>query len=504
MEHFLDLFMKSHQRPGPVSQSSSPAQQESSPAQQEPSSAEQVPEGAPSTKATTRSPFPEHEQHIRSIDDSLFIELVRSTWDKSRSRTCKVIDRNAGSYNYCVTLDLNEEEEFVVRVPFRGTRETWTEDHAFELRTEILNMKYLYKKTKIPLPFIHQWDDGFDNILGAPYIIMDRIYGVSAHENLWYDEEMWAKTADGTSILPGADSPSPELERKRLRFLQDLAKIMADLQNHVFDKMGAPQCADHWDPPPPTVGHYFEHSHESWVKRGPFSSTAEYLQLKKDEIAAEALPEYDSNNPSELTDARAFSRIAPIMYDALPRSVDKYVTDADYETTPETFVLAHPDLDLQNIFVDEDGEITGIIDWAGLRTVPRWAGWASFPLFLRKDFDHEYTVLQTSFEYPHAPWKLDFYRKAYHGYLQETLDPEGTGSYNDGKYTLKSGATCAALEALDRWVLRDANIHRLLKEIPVLKGLFIKDFRERLGSEEGWPAAEAMLKEEFKALFRHT
>ncbi|KAL1611986.1 hypothetical protein SLS60_000209 [Paraconiothyrium brasiliense] len=479
VERFLDFFKKPHQGP-----------------------TQQEPEAAPATIPNTQSEWPEHEKHIRSIDDSLFIELIRSIWDKTRTRYCKVVDRNAGSYNYCVTLDLNGEDEFVVRVPFRGTRESWTEDHAFELRTEILNMKYLYDETKIMLPYIHQWDEGFDNILGAPYTIMSRIDGVSAHENLWYEEEMWGETADGAPILRGADNPSPELERKRLRFLEDLAKIMADLQNHVFDKMGALHCVDHWDPPPPTVGHYFEHRADGYIKRGPFSSTAEYLQLKKDEVAAEGTPPI-TNNPDDVCEARAYTRITPIMCDALPRSVDKHVTDEDYETAPETFVLAHPDLDLQNIFVGENGEITGIIDWAGLRTVPRWAGWASFPLFLRKDFEHDYTCLENN-ENPHSPWKLDFYRKAYHGYLQQTLDPEGTGSYNDGKYTLKSGATCAALEALDWEALRGATIHRLLKEIPVMKGLYITEFKQRFGSDEGWPEAEAMLKEQFKALFMHT
>jgi hypothetical protein len=40
----------------------------------------------------------------------------------------------------------------------------------------------------------------------------------------------------------------------------------------------------------------------------------------------------------------------------------------------ETFVLRHPDLDLQNILVDDDGNVTGNIDWDNCLAVPQCIG----------------------------------------------------------------------------------------------------------------------------------
>ncbi|KAF9731041.1 hypothetical protein PMIN06_003629 [Paraphaeosphaeria minitans] len=448
-----------------------------------------------------------YKEHVRSIDDSLFIKLILSIWDPEghNGLLVKVVSHNEGAYNYCVTLQLDEDEDqMVVRVPFEGTRETWTDDHAFEFRTEVTNQKYLCNKTKIPVPSVYEWDDGFDNIIGAPFIIMPKIYGSDAFNNLWFEEDMWDWMDNGKVIIRGAGSPSPELEGKRLQFLQDLAKLMADLQNHEFDKIGALHIEDRWDAAPPTVGHYFQHSLDgSLIKTGPFSSTAEYLEHKKQEIYERDISY--AKDEEEAWEAQGMQKIGAIICDALPRSVNKPITDAAYETTPETFVLAHPDLDLQNIFVNEHGKITGIIDWNGLRTVPRWAGFASLPLFLRKDFDEAYECRQEhSAKYSLMPWHLEPYKKAYHRYLKEALDPEGTGSYNDAAWTLESGATCAAVEALESVWYRNATIQRLLKELPQLRGLDLPGLRVRFGLPGGWPDAEAVVKKAFTSLFAHS
>jgi hypothetical protein len=459
------------------------------------------------TPVITKTPekTPSDRDRIRAIPDSLFIELILSIWSPNRTKPCRVVDRNQGSSNYCVTLRLNENavNDFVVRVPFNGTRETWTEEDALELRNDVMSMRYVFQKTELLVPQVHEWDAGFDNILGAPFTIMDRMYGVSAYENLWYEDEMWVENAEGIYVVKNADKPSPELERRRQNFLKDLAEIMADLQNHEFSKMGALHMEDRYDAPPPTIGHYFRHvDGKGMVKRGPYDSTAEYIEARMKEFREVDFTDVDDEDERRYMLGNI--RIASVMSDVLPRSVDKHVTDEDYETAPETFVLAHPDLDLQNIFVDEDGSITGIIDWSGLRAVPRWAGWSSLPLFLRKDFEWDFNCRGETSAYPLMTWQLDPYRKAYDRYLQAALDPDSTGSYNDGKYTLKSGATCAALDALEFEAIRDENLHRLLKELPQLNGVVYKDFKERLGSEEGWPEAEAMLKEAFRSLFMHT
>ena len=50
------------------------------------------------------------------------------------------------------------------------------------------------------------------------------------------------------------------------------------------------------------------------------------------------------------------------------------------------WVLSHPDLDLQNILVAEDGTVRAFIDWDGAGVVPREIGCALYPIWLMQDW----------------------------------------------------------------------------------------------------------------------
>jgi hypothetical protein len=54
------------------------------------------------------------------------------------------------------------------------------------------------------------------------------------------------------------------------------------------------------------------------------------------------------------------------------------------------FVLCHPDFDSQNVLVDEDGVITGIIDWDNVYIGPRQGAAAAYPSWLTVDWDPLY------------------------------------------------------------------------------------------------------------------
>jgi hypothetical protein len=103
----------------------------------------------------------------------------------------------------------------------------------------------------------------------------------------------------------------------------------------------------------------------------------------------------------------------------------------------ETFTLRHNDLDLQNNLVDDEGNITGIIDWDGCLTLPRCIGSAAVPKFLRADwFPHR--NLDRS---PHMTWKLRAYRTQYASYLKDC-------GCQDAEYTEKSALYQAAIHAI--------------------------------------------------------
>ncbi|EEQ32862.1 conserved hypothetical protein [Microsporum canis CBS 113480] len=64
-----------------------------------------------------------------------------------------------------------------------------------------------------------------------------------------------------------------------------------------------------------------------------------------------------------------FFIIAPKLYQARAASLQK---DADLQWIQ--FVLTHPDLNIQNVLVSEDGSAQGLIDWGGVAAVPRLVG----------------------------------------------------------------------------------------------------------------------------------
>lgn len=59
------------------------------------------------------------------------------------------------------------------------------------------------------------------------------------------------------------------------------------------------------------------------------------------------------------------------------------------------FVLAHPDLDSQNLLVKPDGTLCGIINWDRVCSMPYAVGALKYPLFLTRDWqptDYNYNI----------------------------------------------------------------------------------------------------------------
>lgn len=97
------------------------------------------------------------------------------------------------------------------------------------------------------------------------------------------------------------------------------------------------------------------------------------------------------------------------------------------------FVLAHPDLDIQNVLVAEDGTLQGIIDWDGVCSVPRSIGNERFPSWLTRDWDASMYGWNEDMErgveplgvWEDSPETLRKYRSIYTGFVQPLADSNG-------------------------------------------------------------------------------
>jgi hypothetical protein len=91
----------------------------------------------------------------------------------------------------------------------------------------------------------------------------------------------------------------------------------------------------------------------------------------------------------------------------------------------ESFVLAHPDLDVQNVLVTEDGTLAALIDWDNVHTVPRCIGYSRYPSWITRDWDpNRYGYGIPGCRPENSPEELDYFREIYANHMQSLLPTE--------------------------------------------------------------------------------
>jgi hypothetical protein len=158
-------------------------------------------------------------------------------------------------------------------------------------------------------------------------------------------------------------------------------------------------------------------------------------------------------------------RIAVMIYNSSCFSSKKLPTDEQ-----ESFVLHHPDLDLQNILVDDDGNVASILDWHETITAPRCTGYASLRNFLTNEWFPGFTLTDP----PHMSWTVDHYRQIY----AEAMKQHGG---DDNKSTYKSSMYQAAVAAVTRGGSCIDLVNKVLLPLPSLRLTDLDKFQERLG-----------------------
>jgi hypothetical protein len=457
------------------------------------SSPEDINKKRAATTSESDSDMPDRRNFaaIRAISDydlrrllSAFAETAsgkKATIDQAR-----VIARTGGTFHHIVFMELGPEddtEEYVIRIPAHGTEEEWQEEDKYMLDNEAKLMLYIKHHTTIPIPEVVFWDEQVLNEINAPFIMMKKLPGKTAH-SIWFDREY--------DHYLTADRPSAETEKKRITFLRSLAANMAQLGKLSFPKIGIPNC-QHLDlDSVPEIGpahHWFCETDASKVTTiEPFSSTKEYImwglnnEWDVEQIFIDLkIPEGDDSIPQ----ARGIRKILEIIFACAALSSSKPSAEED-----ESFVLAHHDLDLQNILVDDEGNVTGILDWDYCMALPRCVGSAAAPKFLRRD-RFPFSTLDRS---PHMAWNMKRYRKIYAGALRAA----GCG---DAVYTTKSALYQAAVESIHGGGDAEDLIQKLLAALPGIRGHKLGVLLKALGSEAGWPAMEEFLAREIPRLF---
>jgi len=195
--------------------------------------------------------------------------------------------------------------------------------------------------------------------------------------------------------------------------------------------------------------------------------------------------------PQKLRLARAHCELFQLIINSLPLSLK---AGGEHES----FVPTLPDLNQQNILVDDKARVSGLLDFDGVLTVHPAAGWAAMPLFLLEDYTHIGYRGRDGYM-SHA----DALRKYRRDYIKHMID--ACGGEGDCVYTGKSHLFLALDRALKNEYHEAGHILAKLVQHVIPKPGSVQDYIVRLGdriedhelgeSERNW------LKERFVQLF---
>jgi hypothetical protein len=395
---------------------------------------------------------------------------------------CKVTKRVEGAFNHVAYITFLREQ-YIIKVPLHGTTASWTDEDAYMLRREVELIAYLKQSTQIPVPEILAFcDNPRNSIVGAPYVLMNRMAGKLAIDN-WVDDGKASSDEEEAEI--DQDWPSEQTVARRTTFLRSLATMMTQLQHLEFRRTGVLRLDGLNGENRVSVSHSF-HWHNKAVfhaptRRGTCSSSQMYFHSALEDLE---FPHLDLSKDADRDFAAGIRKILFIIL-----STPAFTASKAHPAARETFILRHDDLDLQNILTDDDGNVTAILDWSDTTIVPRCIGPAALPMFLRRDWLSDYSVERG----PFMDMNLSSYRDMYASFMKEQTD------YGDARYTAKSHMYQAAYGVLYEGYDAQDFVSKVLVKLPGMLGSDSYGVVERLG--RGRPAAERWLEGEIGKLF---
>ncbi|KAI1167431.1 kinase-like domain-containing protein [Nemania serpens] len=350
--------------------------------------------------------FPFDNESLRPWATSLRNELMNSG-DNTAPVECTAVRASlSGSYNTVFPLEFSDGVFWALKVPKAAASGDFDASAAHTLTTEALTLRILKRETTIPVPELHHFHAGLDNSLQYPYILTDFIEGVPLFH-------VWQGWSDNLA--------TPEvLESRRMNALQDIAEAMVQLGKFTFTRGGSPtfdssrRISDVGPLRRCDIAMSLATKCDSqvWCDLGPFTNTKSHL-----------LAMLDRRDPPPDEYSRGVYQLLRFFIEWLSE-LEGYDDDGE-------FVLAHPDLDYQNILVTDEGKVCGIIDWEGVEVVPACVGNLCYPSFLTRDWDttvYDYDSSRTAEENKdeNSPEELRHFRAAYCDMIEKLYGSMGT------------------------------------------------------------------------------
>lgn len=285
--------------------------------------------------------------NITAVDLVTLGSRIRELVSKAKTSNGHLVETSSGSFNLVHILQLDEAKT-VIRIPISGQSGDLSgpAKEALESQVQTTSIHYIKEHTSITVPKVFHLDTSANNEIGAPYIAMSYISRRTV-SRLWF-----------------GDSGNTPLEERRRSILKQLARAMSQLNRLYFDKIesliSSSQGSGH-DLGPCYEWDEGKHGTISVASSGPFLITISFLKR--------SWARTNDKSPYAVGAAKLLEEMLP----HLPHSSE--------------YVLALPDFDSQNVMVDEEGDITGLIDWDNVQTVPGFIGCLQYPGCITRDWE---------------------------------------------------------------------------------------------------------------------
>ncbi|GKZ25905.1 hypothetical protein AbraIFM66951_009942 [Aspergillus brasiliensis] len=292
----------------------------------------------------------------------------------------------SGSFNWAIFISFEDGVQWVLRSPHTKGAELSTELSSKLLESEAATMKYVQQNSDIPVPTVHLYSPNAENEIGIPFILMSKASG-------WPLGKAWKSPVSGKPEL--AASSKAKVLHQLGEMTYKLSQLRSDQIGSLFEREGlfrVEECLSR--------GHILHDRYSlEDVPRGPFASEvqffdsliatlnqhAEILQLSHHCFTAPVPGREDYESHDQYLEAcdlwNDFVTVGKKL-DSSDNRLDYIVASHALQdlistwrsqlptTNPQSFPLCHADLSVNNVYVDDDFNITCIIDWAFSSTVP--------------------------------------------------------------------------------------------------------------------------------------
>lgn len=210
-----------------------------------------------------------------------------------------------------------------------------------QFESEVATMRYVKQHTSIPVPEVYSFDATDDNTLGVPYMFME--------------------------YIQGKPYPYPFSQRGIVRDVEllkvhlQLVHFTWQLSRLPFDSIGQLYLSPH-SRADVIIGPIVDRKQRMY---GPFQSSRDFFLERAQLVYEDELRMANATGVTKAEDVVWRDRTeTALLHCEAAAHVGETVS------CKEPFVLKHVDLHWQNILLDEECTVVGIIDWEWAHTVP--------------------------------------------------------------------------------------------------------------------------------------